>query len=70
VWTVVVVVGAKTIKGALLIGRCRCRWIGRLFLERLVHALVSTILLRLAWLDALGHDTELNPPHGEPRKPP
>jgi hypothetical protein len=32
-------------------------------LQRSVHALMNPVLLRMTWLDELGVDTELDPPH-------
>jgi len=42
--------------------RCRARG---LLLQRQVHALVPTVLLGIAWLDALDRDTQSQPPHRE-----
>src|SRR6187455_1209139 len=42
------------------------RWFGGLGFERLVHAFMSTVLLRATWRDALVRDPELQPPDVEP----
>ena len=63
----IVVVGAKAVKEPLLIRERRGRRRRGLLFECSVHALVSSILLRLARLDTLRHDTEANPPDAELR---
>lgn len=55
---VVVVVGAEAIERALLFDERR-GWRRRgVLLQRPVHPLVATVLLRLPGLDALGNDAE------------
>ena len=51
----------EAIKAILLLARGSSRRPGGLCLERSVHALVSPILLGLAWIDALQLDAELHP---------
>jgi hypothetical protein len=50
------------IEAFLLAAVVRRRWRSGLLFERAMHAFMSPILLRLAGLDAFGHDTELDPP--------
>lgn len=64
---VVVVSGAEAVEEPLLLEHRVARRIGGLLLERAVHPLVPTILLRLSRLDALGRDAELDPPHRQSR---
>src|SRR6185312_5706251 len=66
--TVVVEVVAEAIEACLLLGGRvggRPRGLG---LEGAVHALMPAVLLRLARVDALETDAELDPVHGKPRQ--
>ena len=66
--TLVVEATEETVEAPLL---CEERWRRRargLALQRQVHALVATVLLRLARLDALVTDAELEPPGGQARQ--
>ncbi len=53
---------AKVIEAPLLAAERGCRRPRGLLLERLVHALVSTVLLGMAGLNQLGVDAESDPP--------
>ncbi len=67
--TLFVVLAAEPVEGPLLgppVGRRRRR---RRFLQRAVHPFMSSVLLRVAGLDALRHDAQLDPPHRQPRQP-
>ena len=66
----VVEVVAEVLEPGLLLGRACGRRAGGLGLERAVHALVAAVLLRLARLDPLELDAELDPMNREPVKPP
>jgi hypothetical protein len=52
----------------LVLQRVYRRRAGRLFLEREMHALMATVLLRMARLDALDLNTEPEPPHRKLRQ--
>jgi hypothetical protein len=54
--TLVVEHVAKAIESALLRAKGRCGRIQRIFLERSVHPLVTTVLLWAAWLNAFVDD--------------
>jgi hypothetical protein len=46
-------------------------WFGRFFLQPQMHALVPTVLLRMAWLDAFNRDAQSQPQLiGMPMRPP
>jgi hypothetical protein len=47
---------------------CRRRF-RRVLLQRAMHPLMATVLLRSAWLNALMHDSELHPAEWELRQP-
>src|SRR5215472_15525605 len=69
VWPVIVVDRTERVEPLLLrrqTGGRRCR---RLLVERAVHPLVAPILLRLARHNPLRSDTQLDPPHRQPRQP-
>src|SRR5262249_58970170 len=61
----VVVFGAEGIEPTLLCGEGYGRWSCGLCLECQVHALVPTVLLRLAGLDVLRLDAQLDEPYRE-----
>src|SRR5580658_3940871 len=65
----VVVVMPEAVHRPLLVRHRLLRRRRGLLLERQMHALVSPVLLRLARLDAFRRDSELNPPHTQPREP-
>ena len=52
---------AKVIEAALLRAKGRRRRFRRVLLERAMHPLMATVLLRSACLNALMHDPELHP---------
>src|SRR6478736_1288774 len=66
----VVEVLAEVLEPGLLLGRACGRRAGGLGLERAVHALVAAVLLRLARLDPLELDAELDPMNREPGQTP
>src|SRR5450755_999 len=66
----VVEVLAEVLEPGLLLGRARGGWAGGLGLERAVHALVTAVLLRLAQLDSLELNPELDPMNREPGQAP
>jgi hypothetical protein len=57
---------AELVEAPLLSGAVAGGWDGAVGLERLVHALVTAVLLRRGRLDEIGQDAELDPPHAEP----
>ena len=59
--TLVVEGCAEAIELLLLCRQCPSWRFRRIFLQRAVHPFVPTVLLRLAWLDALLEDAELGP---------
>ena len=67
--TLVVEDVAKVVEAALLRAkRCRRRF-RRVLLQRAMHPLVTTVLLRSACLNALVHDPEFHPAEQELRQP-
>ena len=52
----------EAIEAGLLLQQVFGRGLGGFLLERQVHALVSTVLLRVAGLDALDLDPQAQPP--------
>src|ERR1043165_7087315 len=64
-WAFVVVALHKAIEPRLLLQEVSGRRLRRLFLQRQVHALVATILLRMAGADALDGDAQSQPPYRE-----
>src|SRR6266853_3188603 len=58
-----VVLAAEAIEGALLRAQGAPGWLGSGRFERAVHPFMAAVLLRLARLDALRHDAELEQPH-------
>ena len=59
---------AKNIKTCLLLTCIARRWLKRLVFERAVHALMSSVLLRLTRGDAFRQDPQADPPHRQLRK--
>jgi hypothetical protein len=41
------------------------RWFGGFGLERQMHALMTTVLLGVPWLDSLDANPEAKPPNGQ-----
>ena len=68
VGTVVVEVLAEAVEADLLLARTRGRRFGRLGLQGPMHALVPSVLLRLARLDALQRDAGLDPADRQARQ--
>src|SRR5258708_33954031 len=66
VWSIVVEVVAKAVEPGLLLGRRCRRRTGRLVLERAMHALMPSVLLRRARFDTLELDAALEPMVREP----
>ena len=67
-WALVIEDVAKSIEAALLCTKRR-RWrFRRVLLQRAMHALVTTVLLRSACLNAFMHDPKLHPAEREFRK--
>ena len=63
--TLVVVLVDEVLELILLLQK-RARWrFGSGLLKRLVHALMSAVLLRVARLYALDMDAKTQPPHGK-----
>src|SRR6202011_5762184 len=60
---------AKTLEARLLLRQVGGRRSGGFGPQRLVHPLMASVLLRLARLDALRRDAELDPPYPEPTQP-
>jgi hypothetical protein len=60
-----VVLTSKEIEGSLLQEQISGRGLRSFSLERSVHPLVPTVLLRVSRLDAFGTDAESNPPDRE-----
>jgi len=56
---------AEPVEATLLSGHAAGRRPSRLGFESSMHAFVAPVLLRLAWLDELGEDSQANPPSGE-----
>ena len=59
---------APTVEATLLNIEVSLRRRSGVLLESQVHPLVTTVLLRLAWVDALVKDAEMNPPNRQRRK--
>ena len=53
----------EAVKTILLLEAIGPRRSGGFFFEREMHALVTAVLLRMAWLDALDRNAEPEPPH-------
>src|SRR5438876_11421736 len=64
--SLVVVLAAKAVKGALLGTEVGLGRIGRGRFKGAVHALMAAILLRLPQVDTLGQDAQLQPPNRQP----
>ena len=62
--------GSEPIEASLLASQCGGGRTRRFLLERLVHALVPSVLLGMAGLDELWVDTQANPPDGESAQSP
>ena len=45
-----------------------CRRLHDFLLESTMHAFMSTVLFRVSWLYALGHNPQLDPPHRQARQ--
>src|ERR1700722_597316 len=60
-----VVLFLKTQKSHLLPPQIPLRWSCGLLFQRLMHALVAAVLLRLAWLDPFMPDAQSQPQHRE-----
>src|SRR5271170_1163867 len=58
--------GAELIEAPLLRRRTGGGRVGALGLERAMHPFMPSVLLRLARLDPLGHNPELDPPYRQP----
>ena len=58
--------GDEVVEAGLLLEAVHAWRTGCFFLESEVHALVASVLLRVAWLDALDGDAEAEPPDREP----
>ena len=67
--TIVVVLVQEAIKGVLLTARVALGRLQRGLLERRVHPLVPSIILRRSRTRALGHDTQLYPAHRNAAQP-
>jgi hypothetical protein len=65
----VIVAGNEVIELGLLSEEVFGGRSGGLQLQSEVHALVTAVLLRVAWLDALELDAESQPPHRQTRQP-
>lgn len=61
----VVILAAETIKTLLLLHQCSTRWPCSFGLERPVHPLVLSVLLRVSEFDALRTNSKADPPHRE-----
>jgi hypothetical protein len=61
---IVVVLALKPQERHLLLPQVSLRRTRRLLLQGLMHALVTTILLGVAWLDPLMPDSQPQPQHG------
>src|SRR6266404_1850607 len=66
---VVVEVVAEAVEADLLLGQARRRRTRCLGLERAMHALMPAVLLRLARINPLQPDAELDPVRRQPRQP-
>ncbi len=64
-----VVAGHEGVEAGLLLQDIRRGGLGRLRLQRAMHALVPAVLLRMAGLDPLDLNAEAEPPHGELAEP-
>ena len=62
--------GSEPIEASLLASQCGGGRTRRFLLERLVHALVPSVLLGMAGLDELWVDAHANPPDGESAQSP
>jgi len=63
-----VIHGEEAVAPFLLSLGTGCRRVHDLLLEGKVESFVSSVLLRMSWLDALGHNPQLDPPHREVRQ--
>ena len=64
--SLVVVNPDEGIEALLLLQKVKRGGLGRLLLERQMHALMAAVLLGMAWLDALQADAQSQPPDREP----
>ena len=55
----------KLVEARLLLQKICGRWLGGFFLQGEMHALMTTILLGMTWLDAFDANAEAKPPDGE-----
>src|SRR5882672_8213192 len=60
---------AEAVEARLLLGQACRRRLGRVVLERAMHALMPAVLLRLGRLDPLRPDSKLDPPQRQCRQP-
>ena len=55
----------EAVAPCLLTLRGGCWWIHNFLLESTVQPFMPSVLLRVSWLDAFGHNTQFDPPHRE-----
>jgi hypothetical protein len=70
VWSFRVEFFSEAIESQLLALKGRGGRTRRFSFQSLVHAFVSSVLLRSSWLDELGEDSQTNPPDGESTQTP
>src|SRR5512140_478336 len=66
--TLLVVLLSKRFELLLLILKVAARGVSGALLQRAVHPFMDAILLRVTWLDELGVDAQLDPPHRQVRQ--
>ena len=69
VWPLVVEDVAEGVELQLLLTQRGRRQLTALEFQGQVHAFVPAVLLRVAWVDAVGPNAQLDPPHGQIGKP-
>ena len=62
-WALIVVLVDEIVEFGLLLQKIARGWSGGGLFEGQMHPFMATVLLRVAWLDALDLDAQAQPPH-------